>query len=164
MAAKDGPALELLGGEANGLALSFEEIGDPVRRYAMRPDAACTIDEWTYRISSHRTRGEDFPAEKPDGEKRLLCLGDSYAFGLWSDEDETLVGHLARRANEAERERASGTTWRAVNCGVPGYHAGQQALACSATGSPETVRLSAASVPGVTARWCAAVARCAAAA
>ena len=112
----------------------FEEVDDPVRRYAMRPGARAVVDGWTFRVSSHRTRGEDFPAAKPPGEKRLLCLGDSFAFGLWADEDETLVGHLARMANERERNAGSGVTWRAINLGVPGYHSGQQLASLEAEG------------------------------
>ena len=104
----------------------FEEIEDPVRRYAMRPGAEAEVDGWTFRVSSHRTRGEDFPRNKPSNEKRLLAVGDSFCFGLWSDEDETLVGHLVRMANEAEAAAGSGITWRALNIGVPGYHSGQQ--------------------------------------
>jgi hypothetical protein len=114
----------------------FEEVADPVRRYAMRPGSEGAIDGWTFRISRHRTRGEDFPLEKEPGEKRLLCLGDSFAFGMWADEDETLVGHLARTANEREQELGSGVRWRAVNCGVPGYHAGQQQRAFEQDGLP----------------------------
>jgi lysophospholipase L1-like esterase len=103
----------------------FEECADTVRRYRMRPGSEAMVDSWTFRVSSHGTRGVDFPRQKPAGERRLVCLGDSFAFGLWCDEDETLVGHLARRANEREAELGSGTTWRGVDLGVPGYHAGQ---------------------------------------
>jgi len=104
----------------------FESVPDDVRRYAMRPGARVVVDEWTFHATSHRTRGEEFPAAKPAGEKRMLCLGDSFAFGLWCDEDQSLVGHLARMATEAETALGSGLHWRAVNLGVPGYHTGQQ--------------------------------------
>ncbi|MEM7306189.1 MAG: SGNH/GDSL hydrolase family protein [Planctomycetota bacterium] len=122
----------------------FEEIGDPMRHYAMRPGASAEVDGWTFRVSSHRTRGADFPREKPAGEKRLLCLGDSFAFGLWADEDETLVGHLARMATEAEAAAGTGVTWRGVNLGVPGYHSGQQLRAFEQDGldlAPDAVVL-----------------------
>jgi lysophospholipase L1-like esterase len=104
----------------------FEEIGDPVRRYAMRPLAECRVDDLVFRVSSHRTRGPDFPHAKPPGEKRLLCLGDSFAFGLWCTDEETLVGQLASLAQERERTLGTGVTWRALDLGVPGYHSGQQ--------------------------------------
>lgn len=104
----------------------FEGVDDDVRRYAMRPGGDTTVDGWRFRVSAYRTRGPDFPREKPANERRLLCLGDSFAFGLWCDEDRTLVGHLARMANEVEAARGSGITWRPINLGVPGYHSGQQ--------------------------------------
>ncbi len=104
----------------------FEELPDDVRRYGMRPGASAVVDGWTFRVSSHRTRGEDFAAAKPPDEKRILALGDSFCFGMWCDEDQTLVGHLARLASEGERAAGSPVTWRAVNLGVPGYHTDQQ--------------------------------------
>ena len=107
----------------------FEELDDPVRRYRMRPGAEAEVDGWTFRVTRHATRGADFPLAKPPGEKRILALGDSFCFGMWCDEDETVVGHLARLANAREAELGSGTTWRAVNLGVPGYHTGQQLAA-----------------------------------
>ncbi len=114
------------------LALSqsriFEPVSDPTRRYAMRPGASCQVDGWRFQVSSHRTRGEDFPLAKPAQEKRLLCIGDSFAFGMWCDDQETLVARLAGRASKREQELGSGITWRAINQGVPGYHSGQQAL------------------------------------
>jgi hypothetical protein len=103
----------------------FEELADPVRRYAMRPGADAVVDGWRFRVSNARTRGPDVPAEKPPGERRILCLGDSFAFGLWCDEEETLVARLAAAANAAESERASGVAWRWLDLGVPGYHLGQ---------------------------------------
>ena len=122
----------------------FEEVADPVRRYAMRPGAEAEVDGWTFRVSSHRSRGPDFPLAKPPGEKRLLALGDSFCFGMWCDEDETLVGHLARMATEAERARGTGIEWRAIDLGVPGYHSGQQLRAFEQDGlalAPDVVVL-----------------------
>jgi lysophospholipase L1-like esterase len=122
----------------------FEEVDDPVRHYAMRPGAEASVDGWTFRVSSHRTRGADFPREKPQGERRLLCLGDSFAFGLWADEQETLGGHLVRLANAAEAERGSGERWRALELGVPGYDSGQQLAALEQDGlalAPDVVVL-----------------------
>ena len=114
----------------------FEPIDDPLRRYAMRPGASCEVGDWHFGVSSHRTRGTDFPLEKPANEKRLLCIGDSFAFGMWCDDGETLVEELARYANEAEERAASGVHWRAINLGVPGYHSGQQARAFEEDGLP----------------------------
>lgn len=118
----------------------FVPIDDPVRRYAMNPGADVTLEDevtgqsWRFRVNSHRVRGEELPAEKPAGERRILCLGDSFAFGLWCDEGETLVGHLARMANEAET--GPDVVWRGITTGVPGYHTGQQLAAFEDDGLP----------------------------
>jgi lysophospholipase L1-like esterase len=112
----------------------FEEVDDPVRRYAMRPGASTEVDGWRFRVSVHRSRGPDFPSAKPAGEKRMLLLGDSFAFGMWCDEDATLVGHLARMASAREAELGTGVAWRPVDLGVPGYHTGQQLLALEQDG------------------------------
>lgn len=112
----------------------FESVPDPVRRYAMKPGASVQVDDWTFRADEHRARGPSFPTAKPAGEKRLLCLGDSFAFGMWCAEERTLVGHLAAMANAAEEAAGSGVTWRPVNLGVPGYHTGQQLRALEQDG------------------------------
>jgi lysophospholipase L1-like esterase len=104
----------------------FEELADPVRRYAMRPGAEARVDGWLFRVSSQRARGPDLPRPPAPGrEKRLLCLGDSFAFGLWCDESETLVARLAQLASARESELGSGISWRGIDLGVPGYHLGQ---------------------------------------
>lgn len=108
-----------------GRAGVFEELADPVRRYALRPRAEAEVDGVRFRISPQGTRGPALPSEKPAHERRILCLGDAFAFGLWCDEDETLVARLAARANVRESELGSGRTWRALDLGVPGYHLGQ---------------------------------------
>ena len=114
----------------------FEERDDNLRPYAMRAGAKCAIEGWSFEISRHGTRGADFAREKEPNEKRMLCIGDSFAFGLWCDDEETLVGHLTRMANERESELGSPTRWRDINIGVPGYHAGQQLRAFEEDGLP----------------------------
>jgi GDSL-like Lipase/Acylhydrolase family len=111
------------------LALSrggvLRPLADPVRRYGLAPGADTTIDGWRFRVSAQETRGPDVPAPKPPGEKRLLVLGDSFPFGLWCDEEDTVAAQLARLASAAEAERGSGLVWRGLTLAVPGYHLGQ---------------------------------------
>lgn len=111
----------------------FQPLPDPVRRYSLRPRVEVQVDDQTFRVNSYRGRGEELPPEKPPGERRMLAIGDSFCFGLWSDEDETLVGHLARLANEADPD---GDPWKTINLGVPGYHTGQQLRALEQDGLP----------------------------
>ncbi len=106
-------------------ALLFEELADPVRRYGMRPGAEAEVDGFRFRVSPQRTRGPEVPAAKPANERRLLCLGDSFAFGLWCDEEQTVVARLAALASAREAELGTGLGWRALDLGVPGYHLGQ---------------------------------------
>lgn len=112
----------------------FQELSDPVRRYGMRPGAEAEVDGWQFRVSARGTRGPEVPAEKPPGERRLLVVGDSFAFGLWCDEEETLSASLARLANAREDERGSGVRWRPLDIGVPGYHLGQMRRALEQDG------------------------------
>lgn len=122
----------------------YARSSDLARRYTMRPGADVVVDGWRFRANRWRARGEDFPREKPAGEKRLLALGDSFCFGLWCDEDQTLVAQLARMANERESARGSSTHWRPINLGVPGYHSGQQLAALEQDGlalDPDVVLL-----------------------
>jgi len=107
----------------------FEEVSDPVRRYVPRRGAEVQVEDWVFSIGSHGGRGPDMAPQKAPGERRILCLGDSFAFGMWSTEEETVVGHLARMASAA-----GDATWTAINLGVPGYHIGQQLAALEQDG------------------------------
>jgi len=112
----------------------FQELADPERRYGMRPLATAEIDGWTFRVSTAGTRGGEVPVPKPPAEKRLLLVGDSFAFGLWCGEEETVASRLVALANAREAELGSGVTWRALDLGVPGYHLGQSRRALETEG------------------------------
>lgn len=112
----------------------FEARQDADRRYALRPGARVEVDGIDFRINRLRARGPDLPQPKPALERRILTLGDSFCFGMWAAEDETLAGHLARMATSAARARGENTLWRPVNLGTPGYHSAQQAIALEADG------------------------------
>ena len=43
-------------------------------------------------------RGEDFPLEKPDGEFRVFYVGDSFTFGDFVDDHETMPAMLETSA------------------------------------------------------------------
>jgi lysophospholipase L1-like esterase len=76
-------------------------------------------------INSHGTRGEEFPAEKPAGTFRVLCVGDSRTFGwglgdrdtypaMLQDSLRALVGK-ARRV-EVINAGVNGWSWSQVFC------------------------------------------------
>jgi lysophospholipase L1-like esterase len=68
-------------------------------------------------INSLGFRGREFAAEKPPGTYRILCLGDSYTFGDYVNDDETFPADLERKL----REMKAGRPIDVVNAGVNGY-------------------------------------------
>jgi lysophospholipase L1-like esterase len=66
------------------------------------------------RIDSLGYRGDDFPRAKPNGELRILMVGDSFTYGDFVDNDATLPAQLAERL-----QRACGAV-RVVNAGLGG--------------------------------------------
>jgi len=63
-------------------------------------------------------RGPAHPRERDAGRTRLLLLGDSVAFGLEVDDDQTLAHHLER----------SPEAYEVVNLSVPGFGTDQELL------------------------------------
>jgi len=112
----------------------LEPNDDPERKYSLRAGSLMEQEGRIFRVSKHHTRGPDLSDPKPENERRLLCIGDSYAFGLWCAENETVVAKLVERANERETERGSGLVWHAINQGVPAYQSGQQLAAFESEG------------------------------
>lgn len=66
-----------------------------------------TIDSLGYRGR------EDFPRERPEGELRIVVAGDSFAWGDYVDDDETLPAQLERAL------QGSCPKVRVINAGVP---------------------------------------------
>ena len=112
------------------LALSqaglFQSLDEDSGRYGLRPGFEESVEGIAYSISKHGTRGPDFERAKPQGERRILVVGDALAMGLGVPFTQSLGVRLAAGANLAEQVAQSAIQWRAINLGVPGYHAGQQ--------------------------------------
>jgi lysophospholipase L1-like esterase len=70
-----------------------------------------------YRINSHGLRGPGFPSGKPEGEARILVVGDSVTFGYRVTEGCDYPARLQRcLAEEGEYGRV-----RVINAGVNGW-------------------------------------------
>jgi lysophospholipase L1-like esterase len=91
----------------------------PVFGWTYNPGFAIDDAELGIRlhINSHALRGEDFPAQKPAGELRILCLGGSTTAGEEVADDETYPAQLQALL----RERLPGRSIRVINGGVPSY-------------------------------------------
>lgn len=74
-------------------------------------------------INSFGMRGEEFPAKTPEGEKRVMVLGDSFVFSRHFPLDQTFTAKMEKLLSAKD-----GVTVRVLNAGVPGYGTGQELL------------------------------------
>ena len=104
------------------------EVDDRALRFRLKPGFRATVDGVDYRINALGLRGPE-RARKAAGTRRVLLVGDSYAFGLGVAEGDSIAARLEERLNAAP---AGGGEARArvevVNCGVPAYQTEQERL------------------------------------
>src|SRR5262245_14361113 len=62
---------------------------DPVLKYEIRPGAVVERDGVLYRINAQGLRDDEDVSPKQAGERRIVILGDSVAFGLGVDQERT---------------------------------------------------------------------------
>ncbi|MFG0320033.1 MAG: SGNH/GDSL hydrolase family protein [Planctomycetota bacterium JB042] len=74
-------------------------------------------------VNAHGLRDEEFPREKPPGERRVLLLGDSITFGVDVAQEETFAWRLRDALDRRGRPNV-----RPMNSGVPGYDLRQYLL------------------------------------
>lgn len=93
-------------------------VSDPVRGHRLERDAVRRVRTREYRTeirtNSLGIRDRDLGAKRP-GERRVLCLGDSFTHGAQVAAGETFVEVLESSL------RADDGDWEAVNAGIPGY-------------------------------------------
>ena len=77
-------------------------------------------EELPYRIiiNSKGLRGKDFEIKKKKDTFRILCLGDSYTFGILINQGETYPEQLESILNNNNQ---SGLQFEVINAGVSGY-------------------------------------------
>ncbi|MFT7621219.1 MAG: hypothetical protein ACI9WU_000380 [Myxococcota bacterium] len=86
-------------------------------------------------ISDQGLRERPVMVPRPAGERRIICLGDSFTFGWGVDVEHTWCRKL---------EEILGPPWRSINLGVPGYNTSQQLRLLQKVGlafEPEVVLL-----------------------
>jgi lysophospholipase L1-like esterase len=72
-------------------------------------------------INSHGLRERELPLAKPAGTRRILCLGDSVAFGHWVEAEEAFPRQL-----EQALSGQLPSSLQVINAGVPGYSSFQE--------------------------------------
>lgn len=109
--------------------------------YRCQPGMSGRFHNATYTINSLGLRDDEFPVEKPKGEKRILMLGDSHVFGLGVDDDDCIPKVAERLANE---DPNSEMHYRIINMGVPSYNTEQELVQLKTLGvslDPDAVLL-----------------------
>ncbi|MBE7559449.1 SGNH/GDSL hydrolase family protein [bacterium] len=90
-----------------------------VALHGERPDGS----RYTVRINNLGLRGADWPDPAAQGAYRMMMVGDSCAFGVFTEEGRNIPEQLASMLAEAHPDRR----FHVLNLGVPGYSS-QQAL------------------------------------
>jgi len=75
----------------------------------------------TYRINAQGFRGEDFSPERRPGVRRVVLMGDSFAFGIGVKERDTVAARLARLLSSH-----ASCPVEVLNFGVLGYTTEQE--------------------------------------
>jgi hypothetical protein len=91
----------------------FHTPGARAQRYINGPDAG------RIKINSLGLRGPEIDIRPKRGIRRILLLGDSFAFGAGVDNKHTFSAHLGRRL---------GPAFEVVNMGVTGYSTDQELI------------------------------------
>ena len=98
----------------------FTRDRDSRLRYRLTPGFEMELRDSLYRINSLGFRGREQTFWGHPETRRVVLLGDSYAFGLGVDQSQTLAAQLESRLQASCRSVA------VLNLGVPGYHTGQE--------------------------------------
>lgn len=75
-------------------------------------------------INSAGLRDDEIPREKPDGEVRILALGDSFTFALGVRHEDIWAQQLERILNERQAPKR----FQVINAGVAGYNTRQELI------------------------------------
>jgi len=98
-------------------------IDDPQLGYRHPRSVTYTLGSNQVEINAHGLRDEEIAYSKPAGEKRILVLGDSVAFGWGVSQGETFSDYMEFLLRDRTDER-----WQVINAGVNGYNTEQQAI------------------------------------
>ena len=101
-------------------------LDDRELRYRLAPGFRAEVAGVEYRVNSLGLRGPEVVQPKPAGTKRVVLVGDSYAFGLGVAEAEGIAAQLQTLLPGSE----------VVNLGVPGYQTRQEHLLLQRVGFP----------------------------
>ncbi len=109
----------------------IRHLKSPLLGWVLPPgEEAFTIDA-PVRVNSHGLRDDEIPLEKPEGETRILALGDSFTFALGIRFEDLYAQQLERLLNE---RYAAPRRFQVINAGVAGYNTRQELIYLLADG------------------------------
>jgi lysophospholipase L1-like esterase len=97
-------------------------VDDPRLGYRHPVSVTYTLGANEVTLNAHGLRDDEVPYDKPVGEKRILVLGDSVAFGWGVAQGETFSDRM-----EPLLAEQTGDRWQVINAGVNGYNTQQEA-------------------------------------
>ena len=92
-------------------------------------------DPGVIQVNAQGFRGPDFVPPAGRGSRRILILGDSFAFGVGVDEPHIVSSRLAEMVN-ADHELTEGAHVDVLNLAVSGYSTDQEVLTFETEGAP----------------------------
>ena len=105
--------------EPNRLLTPGTYITHPTRRYKLRPNFSGRTFGQSYKINSYGFRDYEYNLyTKNKGTFRILCVGDSFTFGVGIDFESTYPKQLEKLL----QAKFPDIKIEVVNCGVPSYN------------------------------------------
>lgn len=101
----------------------------PLLGWVLPPGTRSFTIDAPVSVNSLGLRDDELPLEKPAGERRVLCLGDSFTFGLGVRGEDLYPEQLEGRLSEAGLGPV-----QVVNAGVAGYNTRQELIYLLARG------------------------------
>ena len=118
----------------------IRHLHSPLLGWVLPPGSESYTIDAPVRVNSLGLRDDEIPLAKPAGERRILCLGDSFTFALGVRFEDLYVQQLeALLAKQHPGERI-----QVINAGVAGYNTRQELIRLLAQGlalSPDLVTI-----------------------
>lgn len=92
-------------------------LESPLLGWVLPPNSSAYTIDAPVSVNSHGLRDDEFPREKPEGEIRVLALGDSFTFPMGVRFEDSYVQQLERKLGERFFPRPV----QVINAGVAGY-------------------------------------------
>jgi len=113
-------------------------LHSPLLGWVLPPGSESFTIDAPVRVNSLGLRDDEIPVAKPAGEKRVLCLGDSFTFALGVRFEDLYPQQLERLL----AKRYPGERIQVINAGTAGYNTRQELLQLLAQGlafSPDLI-------------------------